>query len=587
MIERNSVLHIPYSNYAFASDEKTMTIRLRAARGNLTSCTLFYGNRSGDFSTPFVHEKMNIVAETSLYSYYEVTFKTLYSRVCYYFKLETEDEWSYYYADSFTQSLADLQIGDYLLDGRSEYNQYPSILRTELAQVPDWLHKAVVYNIFPDSFATEKQKISQQGMHLCVNGEECNSMLGGTLRGVTENLDYIQELGVTCIYLNPIFTAASYHKYDTIDYMHVDPCFGTDADLKKLICSAHDREIRVILDGVFNHCGKNFFAFQDVVEKGKASRYYNWFYRVELPIQKDRGDGKPNYACFAYVADMPKLNTANPEVQEYFCEVCRHWVQDFGIDGWRLDVANEVSKDFWRAFHIAVRQANPECVLIGEIWENAKDWLRYDLLDSAMNYDFRNGMRDFFALRRIDAAEFDNRITDLRMRYAEAYWRAQLNFLDSHDVTRFLSFCDGDRQKMHQAIVFQMLFPGVPSIFYADECGMDGVTEPEYRRPMPWKNEKNSLYDFYKQAIDLRKQTEAANGRYRTLSAQSGSGLYGFSLTTEESEISVWFQTKETTEQIPQNGKLLWSEGLSEKGLSAGGFAVFQSQYHLESGLGQ
>lgn len=216
--------------------------------------------------------------------------------------------------------------------------------------------------------------------------------LGGTLKGICENIDYIEKLGINCIYLNPIFEAASYHKYDTIDYFEIDPCLGNKADLKELVQQCHKRGIRVILDGVFNHCGADFFAFRDVRQNGKASRYYNWFYHLPETIQYA---DPPDYEAFAYVKEMPKLNTGNPEVVEYLCNVGTYWIREADIDGWRLDVANEINHEFWRAFRHAVRAVKEDIFLIGEIWEEAGIWLQGDQFDSTMNYTFSYLCRDF------------------------------------------------------------------------------------------------------------------------------------------------------------------------------------------------
>ena len=580
MIDRKGILHIPNSNFAYAPDEQHLCVRIRASKGNLTACTLYYADRVCQ-STPIAFSTLPMaeVATDQEFAYYEICFATPYSRVCYFFKLETEDEWSFYYAGIYTKSMADVTIDGLLLDSRSEYYQYPAILRTELAQVPQWLQSACVYNIFPDSFADGITSLSGKAKEKTLEGGVVlHSKLGGTLQGITENLNYIRNLGCNCIYLNPIFTAASYHKYDTIDYYHVDPCFGTNEDLRVLVEEAHKRNMRVILDGVFNHCGNRFFAFRDVVEKGKESEYYDWFYDIALPVQVEKG--LPKYACFAYVPEMPKLNTANPKVQEYFADVCRYWVGTYQIDGWRLDVANEVSKDFWRTFKRAAREINPECVLIGEVWENAQDWLKYDLFDSTMDYDFRRHCRDFFALHTIDAAEFDARITDLRMRYPEPYWRAQLNLLDSHDVARFLSLCKGSLDRFMQAIVFQMLFPGVPSVFYGDELGIRGLQEPEYRSPMPWKTGNRDLLEFYCQAIALHNMAEGTSGRYRSAQAEPGTMLYAFTLEYPDSIITACFNCGNIAARtpVPEAAEILLQNRYSEHSLNSDGFLVYRQR---------
>lgn len=208
-------------------------------------------------------------------------------------------------------------------------------------------------------------------------------------------------------------------------------------------------------------------------------------------------------------------------------------MEERGIDGWRLDVANEVARDFWRLFRKEVRAANPEAVLIGEVWGNAETWLRGDAFDSAINYDFLRHCREFFAAEAIDAAAFDSRVTQLRLRYPTPMVRGQMNLLDSHDVPRFLTLCDGNRSKHMLAVLFLMLFPGVPSIYYGDEQAMTGLTEEEFRAAMPWAHRDAEYEAFFRQALALRKNPVILLGDYRTVTAQKGGRLYAFSRCLE------------------------------------------------------
>lgn len=528
MINRSAVLHIPLSQYAFASSERCLTIRLRAAKDNLSACTLYYGDRACN-TTPvqFCALPMEVMARDTIYDYYEITFESPFTRVCYYFRLESGEEWSYYYADQFMDMLPDLRLDGRLIEGRSEYYQYPFILRSEICDIPNWFKQAVVYNIFPDSFATGKRKLAGHGemtRNLCDDsagaikamgrhseGQETVSSknrLGGSIQGITDNLDYIEGLGFNCLYLNPIFVAGEYHKYDTLDYYHIDPCLGSDEDFRRLVEEVHKRNMHIVIDGVFNHCSWYFKAFDDVVRYGEASEYKDWFYELTFPVKRPQQGETPDYACFAYERRMPKLNTANPAVQEYFADVCRYWIEAFGVDGWRLDVANEIDRNFWRKFRQAAKEANPQTVLIGEVWENSETWLRGDAFDSTMNYDFRKHCREFFALERITAEEFTGRIMQMQLRYPTNIMRGQLNLLDSHDVPRFLSICENNMDKWKAAFVFLMMSPGVPSVFYGDELGISGITESEYRAAMPWATieQKSDLLDFVRDTIHFRKQ---------------------------------------------------------------------------------
>lgn len=566
-MNKSAILHIPQSQYAFAGSETTMTIRLRAARKDLKSCTLFYGDRACSSSpVKFYPIPMKIAASDELFDYYEVTFKSPFIRVCYYFRLEWENDWSYYFADQFHKELPDIIMKDgFVIEGRSEYYQYPVILRDEILDVPKWFKEAVVYNIFPDSFASGRKQLEKKEKHLkWKNGLELKARLGGTMKGITQNLDYIKDLGFTCIYLNPIFTAGEYHKYDILDYYHIDPCFGTDEDFHELVDAVHQNDMHIIIDGVFNHCSWYFFAFDDVVYHGENSKYKDWFYDLKFPVIRPKAGETPTYSCFAYEGKMPKLNTSNPEVQQYFTEVGRYWIREFHVDGWRLDVANEIDKDFWRTFRKAVKEENPDAVLIGEVWENAETWLRGDIFDSTMNYDFRRHCRDFFAMGKVDAFTFSGYISQMLLRYPANITLGQLNLLDTHDVARFLSICNEDIAKWKLAYLTLMLLPGVPSLLYGDEKKIAGVRESEYRRPMPWETEDEKFMEFIKDIISIRKNNTNSNSAYQVLPSEKGSRVYSFLRTGRDAKILVCMNAGDQAEslKLPEVKQVLREEGM-------------------------
>ncbi len=513
-MDKSAILHIPMSQYAYGLDENHIVFRLRCARGDLVNCTLYYGDTACRVNPIiFTPAEMNIVAEDFYHDYWQVILDSPYKRLFYYFSLSDGKETILYYGDVFT---------DCLSEDRSEYFKLPFNHRADIVTVPDWVNEAVIYNIFPDSFASGKCFISCDGITMDYKENEVHGKLGGTLWGIAENADYLQELGVNCVYLNPVFVAGEYHKYDLLDYYHVDPCFGGDEALRHLVTVLHERDIRILIDGVFNHCGWHFFAFDDVVKHGESSPYKDWFYGLQYPVVRpDDAETYPPYECFAYERMMPKLNTANPEVRKYFCEVGRYWVKEYHIDGWRLDVASEVDDRFWREFRSAIKEVNPDALLIGEIWESAGHWLQGDMFDSAMNYDFRKHCRRFFAEGSIDAADFSGRITDMLMRYRIPIVSAQLNILDSHDVSRFLSLCKGNIRRYRLAVLFEMCFVGMPTIFYGDELGIKGLVENDYRSPMAWEKGDTELFEFFKSVIALRKGSQAlCRGEYKLISAE-------------------------------------------------------------------
>ena len=565
----DAVLHIPMSEYAHGLDQRRIVFRLRCARGDLKRCTLHYGDTACRVPpirfTPAPKEKELSDQYTP---YFKHILDSPYQRLFYYFELDDGRETVLYYGDVFT---------DRLVDDRSEYFKLPFNHRADIARAPDWVHDAVVYNIFPDSFASAREGITLQPSQQLYSGVPVKGKLGGTLWGVAENAGYLQALGVNCVYLNPIFAAGEYHKYDLLDYYHVDPCFGGDDAFRAMVEECRSRGIRVVIDGVFNHCGWRFFAFDDVVRNQERSPYKDWFYHLEFPVVRPEDpEAYPDYACFGYERMMPKLDTANPQVRDYFAAVGAYWVREFGIDGWRLDVASEVDDGFWRAFRRAVKAENPDALLIGEVWETAGHWLNGDMFDSTMNYDFRKHCRRFFGERSLDAAGFSGRLTQMLTRYRVQLLPAQLNLLDSHDVSRFLSLCGGDVRPYRLAVLFLMCFVGMPTIFYGDELGLQGVLEAEYRAPMPWQGGDRALLEFFRRAIALRRElAPLRRGDFRVLSAQPGSGLLVFSRSFGGQRVAVALNCSPGAAALPPlAGRTHWAEGLEDGGLAGFGFAV-------------
>ena len=563
-MNESAIFHRPMSEYAHAVDETHYIFRLRTAKGDIDNCMLYYADRASmQPRLTFSSVPMKRVRSDKYYDYYEILLETAYQRVAYYFEMNDEKKTHYYLGDCF---------GDSPDAERYEYFQLPFNLRADRVVIPAWVKDAVVYNIFPDSFANGRREMDSKESVIQYQGEECRSLHGGTIKGIEENLDYIKELGCNCIYLNPFFVAGSYHKYDLLDYFHVDPTRGTDEDFKSLVKTAHAMGMRVIIDGVFNHVCHRHPFFKDVLEKGKESEYYDYFYQLpENPKFPANGE-EPDYMCFAYVPQMPKTNTANKKLRDYFCEVGAYWVREFDVDGWRLDVANEVDDQFLRAFRNAVKGEKRDALVIGEVWENANHYINGNMMDSAMNYDFRRFCGQFFADKSIDASEFDARVTNLLMRYPKQATFAQLNLLDSHDVSRFLTVCGEDRERMELALLFQMTFVGMPSIFYGDEKGFSGQSESEYRRPMEFAKE-DALEDIYKKFIQLRKEyTCLRDGEYETILAQDFA--YGYKRADEKNAICMFMNQGESALSVPMQGSIIMSKNYADGKLQQNGYVI-------------
>lgn len=553
-----TIFHRPMSEYAFALDDTHYIFRLRTGKGEAESVRFYYADRA--VMTPklqFAPLPMEKFRTDRYFDWYEIRLETRFERIAYYFELQNGVETLFYYGDCYEMAGTPT---------RADYFQLPFNHRADRFAAPAWTRDAVVYNIFPDSFAAGK-RLAPNGAPPC---------RGGTVRGVTENLDYIASLGFNCIYLNPIFTARSYHRYDTLDYYRIDPHMGAEDDLRDLVRRAHALGIRVILDGVFNHVSSDHPFFRDVLEKGRASRYYSCFYALpETPRLPAAGE-LPGYTCFSYVADMPKTNTADPFLRQYFCDVGAYWVRKFDVDGWRLDVANELDDGFLRAFRASVKAAKSDALIVGEVWENAAHYLGGDMLDSAMNYDFRRYCRRFFAEQTVDAETFDTNVSTLLLRYNENALFAQLNLLDSHDVSRFLSLCGGKTERMELAVLLQMTFPGMPCVFYGDEKGLCGESEPEYRRPMAW-DASSPLEEVYRRMIALRKTHPALRyGSFHTELACGG--VYRYSRVWNGTKITVAMNLGAEPVKAEKRGTLLLKKGENRDIIGAWEYEVWEEQ---------
>lgn len=538
---KEAIHHQPFPPYLYGLNEQRIAVRLKAKKGDLQECYFCYGDRYAPVNpVPLRRLAMVKTGSDLLFDYFELETEVEYKRICYCFWLSDGTESTYYFGDDFAAALP---------EDRNKYFLLPYLRREEIYRPPAWAREAIIYQIFPDSFANGWRELIPCPKAIPNHtGGESLARFGGNLRGIIANLPYLADLGVTCLYLTPIFTATSYHKYDPADYFTIDPCFGDVETLKELVREAHKRRIKIILDGVFNHCGPYFFAFQDVLDKGEKSPYRNWFYQLNFPL---RYEDPPNYEAFAYVKSMPKLNTGDPELRRYLIEVGTYWIKEAGIDGWRLDVANEVEHSFWKEFRRAVKAVKPETLLIGEVWGDAQPWLLGDEFDSTMNYPFADLCRAFFAERTIGVDEFDARFHHLLMRYMRPIANLQMNLLDSHDVPRFLSRCRGDRRRFELAVLFQMTVPGIPSVFYGDEAGLTGVAEGEYRQPMRWDGADEALMDYYRRVIGLRRRLSALkDGAYRRLLLDINKNIYGFLRENDKERVYVLFNNGEERQHV-------------------------------------
>lgn len=441
-----------------------------------------------------------------------------------------------------------------------------------IIQTPNWVKHAIFYQIFPDRFCRGAQMQHPRGIQFKPWGTPPDEQgyQGGDLYGVVEKLGYLKELGINAIYLNPIFSAATNHRYNAYDYLEVDPLLGGDAALRLLIDEAHKRDIKIVLDGVFNHCGRGFWPFHHILENNGNSPYIDWFTVSEFPLHPypTSAEQRPNYACWWNVESLPKLNFYNPGVRDYLLTVARHWLE-FGIDGWRLDVAEEIRDDsFWRKFRQVCKSVNPEAYIVAEIWHEAAHWLQGDMFDAVMNYQITGPIYNFFGrntlntswhhpdlkLGAIDAAGFKRDIETLFNRYAWEINFAQMNILDSHDMPRGMWLLKDNEAAFKLSVLCQMTMPGAPCVYYGDEVGLSAGGDPYCREAFPWKRTEQGVHPFqafYKQVITLRNNLPALRtGAFAFLYAEGNNLAYQRRLEGQEAIVAFNNGNKKTSNTL-------------------------------------
>ena len=429
--------------------------------------------------------------------------------------------------------------------------------------IPDWVYGGVMYQIFPERFSNGDSSINPENI---VDWNSTPTRLGfhgGDLIGVLNNLDHIESLGVNILYLNPIFLSSSTHKYDAWDHFKVDPTLGGDDALKDLINECHNRDMKVVLDCSLNHVHPRHFAFQDLIQNGENSKYKDWFtvfdypvrfihrphlyantYKVgwdgnqeeykqyldktfeetKVPIEIKDDDGpivEPSFKAWWGVPDMPKINFESKEARQWALDVTKYWIENFNIDGWRMDVAKELDFSFWKEFRDIAHGANKDTLLISEIFGDTSQWLQGDRFDGTMNYSFRESMTDYFATKRITNKEFADSLANLYSMYSFEALSSCQNLLSSHDVKRFLNRCGNEKDGMLGAIFLQATFPGIAGIYYGDEIGLGGADDPFNREPFPWDDEKSwnlEILNYLKNLMKIKRESPIFKyGRFELL----------------------------------------------------------------------
>ncbi len=448
--------------------------------------------------------------------------------------------------------------------------------------VPNWVQDAVFYQIFPDRFANGDVSIDPPNVQPWGAPPTVWHFQGGDLRGIMQHFDYLLDLGVNALYLNPIFQSASNHRYHTTDYYRVDPRLGTMDDFRAFLDLAHGNGVRVILDGVFNHCGRGFFAFNDILENQEHSPYLNWFHVHNFPVDAySYGDAR-DYLGWWGMKGLPKFNTATLAVRRYLLDVAKFWIEQ-GTDGWRLDVPNEIDDDsFWAEFREVVKSANPDAYILGEIWNPDARWVGDAHFDGLMHYPVRDALLRLLFAGTLDIPHFAEKVESLLSFYPRENVYAMYVPVGSHDTERLLTKVEGNVEKAKLAFLFQFAYPGAPAIYYGDEIGLTGGKDPECRGAFLWdeKSWNMELRGWAKTLIALRKQfTALRRGGFERLCMDVESGCYAFVRTHAEGNVAaVLNATPDERRYRIAVQPAIWQDGVVLRDLLRAGYEYVISQ---------
>ncbi|SCX04064.1 Glycosidase [Ruminococcaceae bacterium P7] len=570
-----AVYHRSTPDLCYSPDGENIIVNLRTDR-DIDAAYIVWED-------PFIHElhrkrewfgkreKMTLSRELAFQVIYTAKVRPRYKRLMYYFELE---------ADGKTYALFENKLcPKEEMDAVSkQFFKYAWLNPSDVIAPPAWVGDAVWYQIMPDRFcrhhdAPQNDKFRKWGDFSHPSRKD---VYGGTLKGITERLDYLRELGVSGIYMTPIFQSDSNHKYNTYDYTKIDEDFGTEDDLRELIAEAHKRGIRVMLDAVFNHCGIGFAPCVDVMEKGRGSQYFDWFFINSDDFAKNdfsTADGR--FYSFSFWAGMPKLNTNNPEVVKYFSDLCCYWAREWDIDGIRFDVGDEISHSFIRALRTAVKAVKPDIYLLGEIWMDSLNWLSGDEYDAVMNYPFTGCVNDFWKNESLTVTDFMHAMNYCHSLYPEQVNRAMLNFLDTHDTARAAE-SSKNNDVLLQKLAVLLTMTGSPCLYYGTEIAMKGLYTPYNRSCMPWKEIDRGNFSGFtekvRQLLALRKALPELRGN--ELHYEIRSGYPRLLQYTKGGSVRVLINAGQEDIRVDDLGEILFANGFCDGWLRRDGIVI-------------
>ena len=474
-IQFGSIYHMPWLEYRHALPDGRVCLRLQTGRGDFTRAAVRVTSNYAipDYFKTADEYEMAVAYRDQWHDFYEVIFTPRDLRIKYLFVLQSEEL-------VFKLDATGIKAG---ADAQEDVSQAFAFAYAYPAQpMPEWARGCVGYQIFPDRFRREPVKGDTEPVEPWTSKRVQNKYrFGGNLRGILKAVPYLKDLGVKMIYTTPLFLSDSSHRYNTFDYFRIDPLLGTEDDLRALCDELHKNGMRIVLDGVFNHSGLKFAPFEDAMEKGSASPYYDWFF-----FDKKMPHGYHTFGDWRY---MPKLNLKNEACAQYFLSVGRYWLEKCHVDGWRLDVSPEVWPDFWRRFKKMMLEVNPDSLMVAECWDDSREWLTVgDMFDSTMHYVLSRNIWSRFCSHDISTEAFDHALNRAAMLYPQRTQEVLWTFLGSHDTQRLRTRAGGDLRMLHAASFFQFTYLGAPIIYYGDELGMEGGEDPDCRRPMRWED---------------------------------------------------------------------------------------------------
>lgn len=511
-MNKHALLHRAKSEYAYAFNKNTLNITFRSANSNLKSVEIVYGDPFDweNHQWNFKVNQMTKKYQTKLFDYFVTALKSKDLRTKYVFIITDLNDNKYIYGSKTL-----LEFNEQNKFDLQNYFNYPYINPEDLANTPSWVSDTIWYQIFPDRFYTENPLLKWGT--LPVNNHQ---IFGGNLKGIESKLPYLHDLGITGIYFTPLFEAKTAHKYDTINYFKIDPSFGTNADFKNLVNTAHKLGIKVMLDGVFNHSGYLHPFFQDVVKNGQNSIYKNSFFIDEFPvinfpldnngIPKKHTVYDAKYRTFAYTPHMPKWNTDDKIAKKHLLDVITYWIKEYNIDGWRLDVSNEISHDFLREIRKTALAANPNTFILGENWDQSLPWLQGDQLDSVMNYDLTYPIWEYLE-HKITLETFKDVINTYLAQTPKNVINNMFNLIESHDTVRILRRLNDNKDRAKLAYLLMFASAGAPNIYYGGEIALTGNHDPDNRRCMIWnKNEQDLTFKAFIETLILLRNKYSA-----------------------------------------------------------------------------